>query len=182
MRIISGQARGRKLQTLEGENTRPTLDRTREALFNILQGRVMDARVLDLFAGSGALALEALSRGARSAVLCDVFPAACAVIEKNIAAVRCGERAHLMRCDAETALAKLRGEAFDLIFLDPPYASDLLEKSLTLIAKIDIVTENGIIVCESAAQAELPDLPVPYEKGREYRYGKIKLTLYRRAV
>ena len=83
MRIISGQARGRKLKTLEGLDTRPTLDRTREALFNILQQRVRDARVLDLFAGSGALALEALSRGAGSAVLCDQSPAACGIISAS---------------------------------------------------------------------------------------------------
>ena len=97
MRIISGQARGRKLTTLPGDNTRPTLDRTREALFNILQTRVFDARVLDLFAGSGALALEALSRGAASAVLCDHSPEACAVIEKNIDAVRVRDKAQLLR-------------------------------------------------------------------------------------
>ena len=97
MRIISGQARGRKLTTLPGDNTRPTLDRTREALFNILQTRVFDAQVLDLFAGSGALALEALSRGAASAVLCDHSPDACAVIEQNIDAVRARDRAQLLR-------------------------------------------------------------------------------------
>ena len=103
MRIIAGQARGRKLNTLPGDNTRPTLDRTREALFNILQTRVFDAQVLDLFAGSGALALEALSRGAESAVLCDKSPEACKVIRQNIDAVRVSEKAQLMNCEAQAA-------------------------------------------------------------------------------
>ena len=106
MRIISGQARGRKLATLEGDNTRPTLDRTREALFNILQTRVRGAKVLDLFAGSGALGLEALSRGAQSAVFCDVSRQACAVIQKNIEALRAQDRSRLLCCEAMDALAQ----------------------------------------------------------------------------
>ena len=180
MRIISGQARGRKLKTLEGENTRPTLDRTREALFNILQHRAMDARVLDLFAGSGALALEALSRGARSAVLCDVSPAACAVIEQNIALTRCGERARLMRCDAETALEKLRGEAFDLIFLDPPYGKGLIERALEGIENGGLMAPGALIAAETAWDEKI-EIPCGLREMDARKYGKSCLHFIERA-
>ena len=145
MRIISGQARGRKLATLEGENTRPTLDRTREALFNILQTRVRGAKVLDLFAGSGALGLEALSRGAQSAVFCDVSRQACAVIQKNIEALRAQDRSRLLCCDAMDALARLAGESFDVVFLDPPYRKGLVDKALAGLVADDRLADGAFL-------------------------------------
>ncbi|WP_186565181.1 16S rRNA (guanine(966)-N(2))-methyltransferase RsmD [Lawsonibacter celer] len=181
MRVITGIARGMRLKELPGLETRPTTDKVKESIFNIIQFDIEGRRVLDLFGGTGQLGIEALSRGADHCTFVDLRKEAAAVIRENLAHTRLEEHARVVQGDCMAFLTGA-GERFDLIFLDPPYASDLLEKSLTLIAKIDIVTENGIIVCESAAQAELPDLPVPYEKGREYRYGKIKLTLYRRAV
>ena len=181
MRVITGIARGMRLKELPGLETRPTTDKVKESIFNIIQCDIEGRRVLDLFGGTGQLGIEALSRGADHCTFVDLRKEAAAVIRENLAHTRLEEHARVVQGDCMAFLTGA-GERFDLIFLDPPYASDLLEKSLTLIAKIDIVTENGIIVCESAAQAELPDLPVPYEKGREYRYGKIKLTLYRRAV
>ena len=181
MRVITGIARGMRLKELPGLETRPTTDKVKESIFNIIQFDIEGRRVLDLFAGTGQLGIEALSRGADHCTFVDLRKEAAAVIRENLAHTRLEEHARVVQGDCMAFLTGA-GERFDLIFLDPPYASDLLEKSLTLIAKIDIVTENGIIVCESAAQAELPDLPAPYEKGREYRYGKIKLTLYRRAV
>ena len=180
MRIISGQARGRKLKTLEGLDTRPTLDRTREALFNILQQRVRDARVLDLFAGSGALALEALSRGAGSAVLCDQSPAACSIIRENIALVRMEDRARLLCCEASQALERLVGEQFDLIFLDPPYHKGLIDAALEGMIRRNQLAEGGLIVAETA-QDEGFDLPEGLTFTDERKYGKSRLHFIERA-
>ena len=177
MRIISGQARGRKLKTLEGLDTRPTLDRTREALFNILQQRVRDARVLDLFAGSGALALEALSRGA---VLCDQSPAACGIIRENIALVRMEDRARLLCCEASQALERLVGEQFDLIFLDPPYHKGLIDAALEGMIRRNQLAEGGLIVAETA-QDEGFDLPEDLTFTDERKYGKSRLHFIERA-
>ena len=180
MRIISGQARGRKLKTLEGLDTRPTLDRTREALFNILQQRVRNARVLDLFAGSGALALEALSRGAGSAVLCDQSPAACGIIRENIALVRMEDRARLLCCEASQALERLVGEQFDLIFLDPPYHKGLIDAALEGMIRRNQLAEGGLIVAETA-QDEGFDLPEGLTFTDERKYGKSRLHFIERA-
>lgn len=179
MRIISGQARGRRLTTLPGENTRPTLDRTREALFNILQTRVYDTRVLDLFAGSGALALEALSRGAESAVLCDRSPEACKVIEQNIDAVRVRERAVLMCCDAEQALGRLAGKKFDLIFLDPPYRMGLIDRALVGIVQYDLLENDGWITAETALDEGF-NVPEGLKIKDTRRYGKSLLYFMER--
>ena len=123
MRIIAGEMRSRKLKAPEGMDTRPTADRVKEALFSILGSRVYGARVLDLYGGSGALALEAVSRGADSAVVCDLSAKACAVIQENIDTLGCGEKVRLLRMKDTAALSALqkKGDAFDLIFLDPPY-------------------------------------------------------------
>ena len=150
-------------------------------MFNIVQFDMEGRRVLDLFGGTGQLGIEALSRGRRAAPLwtCGRRPPR----SSGRTWSTCGleARAKVVQGDYLAFLTGCR-EKFDLVFLDPPYASGLLEKALEVIAKIDIMTENGIIVCESAAEQVLPELRAPYEKGREYRYGKIKMTLYRRAV
>lgn len=179
MRIISGQARGRKLVALPGDNTRPTLDRTREALFNILQTRVFDAQVLDLFAGSGALALEALSRGAAGAVLCDHSPEACAVIEQNIDAVRVRGRAQLLCCEARETLAQLAGRQFDLIFLDPPYHKGMVEEALRGIAAGGLLADDGCICAETAADEGF-DVPEGFALTDQRRYGKSLLHFMER--
>ena len=179
MRVITGIARGRKLKELPGLDTRPTTDKVKESVFNIVQFDVEGRRVLDLFAGTGQLGIEALSRGAASCTFVDVRKEAAAVVRENLAHTKLAEQARVIQGDYLAFLTGCR-EKFDLVFLDPPYHGDLLEKALETIAKIDIMTENGIIVCESAAEEVLPELAAPYEKGREYRYGKIKLTLYHR--
>ena len=161
--------------------TRPTTDKVKESIFNIIQFDVEGRRVLDLFGGTGQLGIEALSRGAEHCTFVDLRKEAAAVIRENLVHTRLDGSAKVVQGDCMAFLTGTR-EKFGLVFLDPPYASGLLEKVLNVIAKIDIVTENGIIVCESSADAVLPELPAPYEKGREYRYGKIKLTLYCRAV
>ena len=167
MRVIAGTARSRRLEALPGLDTRPTTDRVKESIFNVIQFDIEGRRVLDLFAGTGQLGVEALSRGALE------------VARKNVKACGFEGRAACHGRDFFAFLSRA-GEKYGLIFLDPPYASGILERALDMIAAIDIVVENGIIVCESPADHALPDLPAPYEKGREYRYGTIKFTLYRR--
>lgn len=181
MRVITGTARGMRLKELPGLETRPTTDKVKESMFNIVQFDIEGRKVLDLFAGTGQLGIEALSRGAESAVFVDVRKDAAALIRENLAHCGFAGRARVVQGDYLAFLTGCR-EKFDLVFLDPPYASGFLEKALETIAAIDIVSENGIIVCESAAESALPELAAPYAKGRDYRYGKIKITLYHRAV
>lgn len=179
MRVITGTARGRKLKELPGLDTRPTTDRVKESIFNIIQFDVEGRKVLDLFGGSGQLSIEALSRGAAEATLVEWNPAAVRIIRENVESCHFADRTRILSTDAITFLSGCR-EKFDLLFLDPPYEGPLMEQSLEQIAAIDIVSRNGIIVCETALEKELPELPAPYEKGREYRYGRIKVTVYRR--
>ena len=181
MRVITGTARGRRLLEPEGMDTRPTTDRVKEGIFSSIQFEIEGRRVLDLFGGTGQMGIEALSRGAAHCTFLDLRKEAVGVMRENLKRTGFAEDAAVVQGDYLAFLTRCK-EKFDLIFLDPPYGTGMLEKAMEIITEIDIVSENGIIVCESAAQAELPDLPAPYEKGREYRYGKIKLTLYRRAV
>lgn len=181
MRVITGSARGRKLKELQGTETRPTTDKVKESMFNIVQFDVEGRKVLDLFAGTGQLGIEALSRGAEQCAFVELRREAAALIRENLEHCGFSDRSRVHQTDYLAFLSGCR-EKFDLIFLDPPYGSGVLEKALETISKIDIVTENGIMICESAAEQVLPDLDAPYEKGREYRYGKIKITLYRRAL
>ncbi len=179
MRVITGTARGKKLKELEGLDTRPTTDRVKEGLFNAIQFDVEGRQVLDLFAGTGQLGIEALSRGAAGCTFVELRRDAAALTKENLILCGLSDKGRVHQGDYLAFLSACR-EKFDLIFLDPPYAGGLLEKALEAIAKIDIVSANGIIVCESPQEHTLPDLPAPYEKGREYRYGKIKITLYSR--
>ena len=181
MRVISGSARGRRLKELPGMDTRPTTDRVKEGLFNVIQFDILGRRVLDLFAGTGQLGIECLSRGAASCDFVDSSPAAMKIVRDNVTACRLADKATFHQKDFSAFLNSVKGK-YDLIFLDPPYASGNLEKALEKVAAIDIVSGNGIIVCESPVEHTLPELPGHYEKTGEYRYGKIKITLYRRSV
>lgn len=180
MRVISGTARGRKLKELQGMDTRPTTDKVKESMFNIIQFELEGRKVLDLFGGTGQLGIEALSRGARHCTFVDQRREAAALIRDNIKLVGFGEQARVVQGEALSFLSGCR-EKYDVIFLDPPYQSGLLEKCVEQIVKFDILGEYGIIVCESPADWSLPPLESPYEAGREYRYGQIKLTICRRA-
>ena len=182
MRVITGTARGMRLKELPGLETRPTTDKVKESVFNIVQFDVEGRRVLDLFGGTGQMGIEALSRGAASCTLCGRAEG--------------GRRGHPGQPGPHQARGAGEGGARGTTWPSSPAAGrnstwcswtrptapGMLEKALEAIAKIDIMTENGIIVCESAAESALPELAAPYAKGRDYRYGKIKITLYHRAV
>lgn len=179
MRVITGIARGRKLKELQGTETRPTTDKVKESLFNIIQFDIEGRRVLDLFGGTGQLGIECLSRGAARCTFVDHRREAAALIRENLALCRLEEGARVVQGDFLSFLSGC-GEKFDLILMDPPYGRGLLEKALEAVAAIDILSEHGIMVCESAAETPLPELPEPYRRGKDYRYGKIKLTVYHR--
>ena len=151
MRIISGKARGTKLYTLDGENTRPTLDRVKEPLFNILNFKLNDSVVLDLFAGSGALGLESISRGARKAVFGEYNLSAIRIIQKNIEKTKFENESLIIKGDFEKVLKTLNetNTKFDIVFLDPPYKTDLVYKALKCILNMKLLNDNSIMVIET---------------------------------
>jgi len=155
LRIIGGRFKGRRLAPFKGLHTRPTSDKVREAVFNILPGEFPFRSVLDLFAGTGAMGIEALSRGAVEATFVDSDPASLAVIRKNMEL--CGQQARVIKKDAVAAAADLarRGESFDLIIIDPPYSSELLLETLNAIDRGGLLAPGGIIVAESGKRAPL---------------------------
>jgi 16S rRNA (guanine966-N2)-methyltransferase len=181
MRVITGSARGRRLNELKGTKARPTADHVKEAMFNIVQFRVEGRRVLDLFAGTGQLGIEALSRGAKSATFLDMRPEAVRLVRENLSLCKLEGRAKVLLGGALEFLGRT-DETFDLIFLDPPYESELLKSALEAIARFDILSDHGIILCESSVTELLPELPPPFQESRAYRYGKIKITVYERNV
>lgn len=179
MRVISGTARGKLLQPVPGMSTRPTTDRVKENIFNIIQNDIRGAKVLDLFAGTGQMGIEALSRGAASCDFVDHDRTALAVIRKNIDGARVGDRAHVHGMEFSAFLEKARGAGYDLVFLDPPYGGKLLNEALFAAERFDILSGNGIMICESA----VPDRIDPhFTGGRERRYGAIRVTVFRKTA
>jgi len=173
LRVISGTHRGRKLKEPAGLEIRPTSDMVKESIFNIIQFDMEGRSVLDLFAGTGQLGIEALSRGAKNAVFVDASAQAVKIIKDNLST--CGfENARVVNADAIDSLRRV-GE-FDIIFLDPPYDTALIDSALAKIIEFDILRENGIIICETKMDKSLPELPSPYETTKEYKYGSIKIT------
>jgi len=151
MRVISGKARGKKLISLEGMNTRPTLDRVKEALFNIIQFDIIDKNILDLFAGSGAIGIEAISRGAKSVTFCDNSLDAIKIIKTNIENTRSKENAIVLHKDYIAALNILSEEKrkFDIIYLDPPYKTDFAKNAIEKIIELNLLSKDGIIILET---------------------------------
>ena len=176
MRVITGTARGRKLVEPKDMSVRPTTDMVKEAIFSIIQFDVPGRRVLDLFAGTGQLGIEALSRGARECVFVDQSPASLALVRKNLEI--CKMQAPVVRADALSYLENCG--KFDLVLIDPPYHEGLYDRILQKVFGFDILNDGGIILVESMRDEPMPAAPAPYEKGRTYTYGKISLTTYRR--
>ena len=179
VRIIAGTARGRKIETLEGMETRPTLDRVKEAVFGSLQFRIPYARVLDLFAGSGNLGLEAISRGAKRVVLNDRNPACVAIIRRNIETLGFSDAARTMNLDYAAAIERLssEGEAFDLAFLDPPYREGLSEDAVKRLFEARLILPGGTVVLEHAAELPPKDAAGVYRVVRTKRFGKCGYSL-----
>ena len=187
MRVITGTARGKPLKTLAGENVRPTGDRVKEALFSVIQFEIAGRRVLDLFAGSGQLGIEALSRGAASAVFVDSSKAAQRIIQHNVNNCGFAEQSSFVQADSLSFL-QTTSEKFSLVFIDPPYKKQearskrqeseltLLEEALELLPRV--LTDDAIICAESPAGQALPGVLSKFD-AKEYLYGKIKLTIYR---
>lgn len=175
MRVITGIARGRKLKEPEGMEIRPTSDKVKESIFNIIQYDVEGRNALDLFAGTGQLGIEALSRGAASVTFVDESASAIRLVKENLK--RTGLPGGKTVLGDALEFLKRPGK-FDLIFIDPPYDSDLMNKSLQKIFEFDKLNENGIIICESKKDLVMPEPPHPYKMLREYRYGKVKVTVY----
>ena len=177
MRVITGTARGMRLKTLEGETTRPTSEKVKEAVFSAIQFETEGRHVLDLFAGSGQLGIEALSRGAADAVFVDSDKNAIRIIRENVEKTKFTDNSRIVQTDA-LAFLNMNVTMFDMIFLDPPYASGLMEKVLDKVC--DFVTVNGPVICEHSASDTLPDSVGSLVKQKEYKYGKTAVTVYRK--
>lgn len=177
MRIIAGEARGRKLKPVPGEGTRPTSDRVKESMFNILQFHLEGRRVLDLYAGTGQLGAEALSRGARECVFVEQSTVAANVVRENNEVF--GTRA-VVRVAEVLRWLEGQDERFDVVLLDPPYQTQLLKKTLDRLFSRDLVNKGGFILCECASREDAPSAPSPYALQKTYEYGGKKLLLYTR--
>ena len=182
MRIITGKVRGVRLATLEGENTRPTSERAKEAIFSMLQFEIDGARVLDLFAGSGQMGLEALSRGAAHAVFCDLSKDAVEIVKTNIKKTRMEGQCDVFCGDYKVTLQRLRNrQKFDLVFLDPPYALSLVPVALSELIENDLLSNGAKIICETASPEDVfgTDLQLAnsFETVKQTRYGIAHVTI-----
>ena len=177
MRIITGSARGIKLKTLEGEATRPTAERVKEAVFSKIQFDIEGRSILDLFAGSGQLALEALSRGAKNAVLIDSSTEAIKIIKENATKTKLYDRCQIYNGNALDFIRRSNGDKFDIIFLDPPYASKLYSPILDALYKSNILKPTTILICESDFDFFDDDLLTKYEIVNKSQYGRIIINI-----
>ena len=155
MRVISGKARGTKLYTLEGDNTRPTLDRVKESLFNIIQNYIEDCNFLDLFSGSGAIGIEAISRGAKKVILCDKSKEAVNIIRKNIEKTHTEEKVELYNLDFKKVLREKVEEKQDIVYLDPPYKTDFAIQALEILLEKELIDEKSIIIIETDNEKDI---------------------------
>ena len=176
MRVITGSARGRRLFTLEGNDVRPTTDRVKEALFSIVQFELEGRRVLDLFAGSGQLGIEALSRGAQSVVFVDRSKKAADIVRKNLELTGFSKNASVI-CGDSLSFLKNRSPEFDIAFLDPPYSTGLLQQALELVPSV--MKEGGCILCEAPPDEKMSESVADFRLMKKYKYGKVSLFLYR---
>ena len=173
MRVIAGSARRTQLKTLEGMDTRPTTDRIKETLFNMIAPYLYDSIFLDLFAGSGGIGIEALSRGAMESVFVEKNPKAMACVKENLQKTHFERKGMTMQMDVMTALYKLEGEKqFDYIFMDPPYNHDTEAKILNILLDSGLVHENTLIIIETSLETDISymyDMPCKVERVKEYK-------------
>ena len=177
MRVITGSARGMSLKTLEGDNVRPTTDKVKEAVFSAIQFEIEGRRVLDLFAGSGQLGIEALSREAESCTFVDSDKNAVRVVKANLEKTKLSHKATVVQTDS-LAFLGMTDKVFDIAFVDPPYATGILQKALVKLAPH--IAEGGIVICEHPFKEEMPEEQDGLIKQREYKYSKVAVTLYRK--
>lgn len=176
MRVITGTARGRVLKTLEGDDVRPTTDRVKEAIFSIIQFEIEGRRVLDLFAGSGQLGIEALSRGAAFATFTDMSAESVDTVKKNLISTKLDRQSEVIRTEAVVFLKSNR-KKFDIIFMDPPYSKGILQNTLPY--AVQNINDGGVIICEHPYGEEMPQTVGHFSVYRDYKYGKIGITVYR---
>lgn len=177
LRVIAGSSRGTKLHCLDGLDVRPTLDRVKEAVFSMLTSYLADSNVLDLFAGSGALGIEALSRGAKSSVFVDLSPISLSVTKKNLMATHLTDKAICVNQDFSSFLQSTKNK-FDIVFLDPPYSKGLLNEALKQILKYQVLNSDGLVVCELDNRDEIDDKCLAgYTIFRDKSYGRVRILL-----
>lgn len=176
MRVITGTAKGRVLETLSGEDVRPTTAKIKESVFSIIQFQIPGRNFLDLFAGSGQMGIEALSRGASSATFVETSRQAVATVKKNLKNTRLEENAQVVNMDSISFLAMKKGE-YDVAFLDPPYKTGLLQKAMENLPAV--MRKSGVIICENPMEEELPEQFSDFFLDRQYRYGTIRISTYR---
>ena len=179
MRVITGTARGKKLNTLPGVDLRPTGARVKEGLFSAIQFDIEGRRILDLFAGCGQLGIEALSRGAQSAVFVDESANAIAVIKENLKNCGLEKNASVQKNDFSSYLSFCK-ETFDIVFIDPPYRMGLYEKALSLAEKK--MSDHGMIICEYPSDVDIPEAVGDFSQWRRYKYGKVFVSIFKKAV
>jgi 16S rRNA (guanine966-N2)-methyltransferase len=177
MRIIAGDKKGRKLKVPGGTVTRPTPENVKEAVFNIIQFQIENRSFLDLFAGSGQIGIEALSRGASEVVFVEEDKQAAKVIKDNLE--KCGLKAQLFRENAFLFLS--RGRSFDIIYLDPPFMSDYINKSIEIIQNLDNLNENGIIICESSKNMNIRFDEKKYTLAKQKKYGSKMISILKKS-
>jgi 16S rRNA (guanine(966)-N(2))-methyltransferase RsmD len=182
MRISGGTLRGRRLHSPAGEKTRPTSDLLRQALFNVLGERIRDARVLDLYAGSGALGIEALSRGAATATFVEADRTAAACLGRNLDALALSDRSRLIVREVFRALRDLAqaGETFTCVLIDPPYGEDLAPRTIEALAPGPVLSENALLVVQAFHKTPLPERTGTLVMTWDRRYGESRLTVYER--
>mgnify|MGYP001060978400 CR=1 FL=1 len=181
LRVISGEAKGHKLKTLKSNLTRPTSDKVKGSIFNIIAAVIFETDVLDLFAGTGNLGIEALSRGSRSAVFVDRSHDCFQIIKENLIHTKLFDKAEVMATDVCSALIKLsqNGSKFDIIFLDPPYGKGLVEETLKCIVSVDIMKPDTLIVAEHDVNDTVPDSVGNLKNFRQQKYGDTLISFYR---
>ncbi|MGL6105353.1 16S rRNA (guanine(966)-N(2))-methyltransferase RsmD [Romboutsia sp.] len=180
LRVISGKVRGLKLNTPKNDDVRPTTDRVKESLFNIINSYIIESDILDLFAGTGSLGIECLSRGANKCIFVDISKESIAVINSNIKKARVENESTVLSLDFKNAIDKLQiqKEQFDVIFMDPPYYKDMFIDALEKIDNTNLLKEEGIIVVEHDTKHVFPDRVGRLEKTRDKKYGSTTLTFY----